>query len=199
MPTGKKALIAYSTIAAVVIIALTGVVLGQSGGSEVAVAAYRFQMVIESPGRDDVTFAGAALDCDLRLKATVGGIETAMILNESGLFILTPAIRTARNVETSDPPGVDEAGWSEWLIEPARVNPLTFHELIGEEPDVDGQVRIAAGNSVEARFSDGILQSLSFPSPSGDGTITYAYSDFEEDDELVKSDFQVPADFLTTD
>ncbi|HDS30639.1 MAG TPA: hypothetical protein ENN67_06310 [Firmicutes bacterium] len=198
MSNKKKSFLSYSAIAMALLVILAGVVLGQSSSN--ATPAMKFRLVVESPGGESSSFAGAVLNDYLRLKGSVAGIETAMIKAGDGeIYILTPAIRTARKLENPDVPDSESADWSEWLIEPARVNPFTFAGLIGKDSKIDGQVRFGAGNRIDSRFSDGVLQTLSFPSPSGDGTIKYTYSDFVEDAELKRSDFDIPEGFIVTE
>ena len=193
MLKGKRLIISGIVVAGLLIVVTAGIVLGQSD------TGYRFTMELDSPGRDAVTFDGTALGPDVRLEGQVGGIASAMLQSRGDLFILTPAIMTAREVENPDPPVADEAGWSDWLIEPARVNPINFAALLGEDPAVDGQVQFGSGRSCQAGFEEGKLVQLRFPSPSGEGNITYTYSDIEADEDLSADEFRVPSDYLVSD
>ena len=195
-----KSKLILAIIAALVITVGVGVSLaiaGSAGPNEPK--GVTFSMTMESPGRDPVLFSGAALGGDMKLVAKIGGIETVNLLTGGSLYILTPAIRTAREVENPDPPARDSGEWPEWLIEPGRVSPLTFAEVLGEDGEVDGQVRFGAGTRVDARFDHGRLVQLRFPSPSGEGSVVYIYGDFEEDADLASEDFQVPSGYKITE
>jgi hypothetical protein len=158
---------------------------------------FTFSMTMQSPGQDDAIYAGASLGDDMSLKGKVGEIETITLLSSGKLYVLTPAIRTARELENPDSPPTerDSADWSDWLLEPGRVNPLKFAEVIGEEPDLTDQVHFGAGSRMEAKFESGRLVRLSFPSPSGEGDVVYSYSDFTEAPDLKPEDFQVPSSY----
>ena len=160
---------------------------------------FTFSMTMQSPGQDDAIYAGASLGDDMSLKGKVGEIETITLLSSGKLYVLTPAIRTARELENPDSPPTerDSADWSDWLAEPGRVNPLKFAEVIGEEPEatLSDQVRFGAGSRIEAKFEDGRLVRLTFPSPSGEGSVVYTYGDFTPDPDLKPEDFQVPSDY----
>ncbi len=159
----------------------------------------RFVMVMNAPGRDAVEFTGAALGDDCRLKGVVGGIETVNLLTGGRLYVLNPAIKTAREIDNPRPPGLDEAGWAEWLIEPGRVNPLSFAEMAGLDRDIDGEMFAGERDEVALEFEDGRLVFVEFPKPGGGGRISYEYSDFEADSDISERDFEIPGDFLLSD
>jgi len=159
---------------------------------------WRFTLVIESTDSDSVEFEGLVHDGNIRLCESVSGIETVAVLTDDGLFIMTPAIMTATEIEEMDPPSVDEVGWVEWLMEPGRINPMTFATMLELEDDYDESFEFGDGE-VTALFSGGILESLSFPTPSDEGTITYTYSGFEEEGNINPADFEVPASYRITD
>jgi hypothetical protein len=156
---------------------------------------YRFTMTMANPGQDNVTFSGSALGGDLSLKSKIGAIETIDLMSGGKLYILTPAIQTARGLDNPAPPSSDSSGWPSWLIEPARVHPLTFAGIIGQQSDVKGEVLFGSDGKISANFESGRLVLLKFPSPSGKGTVTYTYSDFKEDKALQASEFEVPANY----
>ena len=158
-----------------------------------------FTLVMEVPGQNNVEFSGAALSDDSRLEGRVGGIESVKLLSDGHLYILTPAIKTAREIDNPGIPGANSDSWPEWLSEPGRINPLSFAEATGQADDISDTVRIGQGGQVSATFEDGILKSIRFPNPDGDGSITYTYRNFESDSDLTASDFEVPDDYLTTD
>jgi hypothetical protein len=158
-----------------------------------------FTMVMEVPGQDTVEFSGTALDENSRLEGQVGGIECVKLLSEGNLYILTPAIKTARKMDNPDSPGSTSDSWPEWLSEPGRVNPLTFASAIGQPDDVSDTIAIGQGGRVTAVFEDGILKSIRFPNSDGDGTVSYTYRNFEDDSDLTAGDFQVPDDYLMSD
>jgi len=152
-------------------------------------------MTLDSTGRDSVEFQGAALADNLRLAGRVGGIES-VILNRSGtIYVLTPAIKTFREIENPSPP-LDTGNWPEWLIEPGRINPFSFAGLVGLNDAVSGRRTLGDSGDVEATFDDGFLTSISFPVLSGDGNITYSYSGVETDDDVTAGLFEVPEDYL---
>ena len=178
-------------VLAVVLAVVAFMMLPSSRGQE-ASGGYSFTMTMASPGQDDVVFSGNVLGGDMSLRGRVGGIETVDLLTGGKLYLLTPAIRTAKELDNPDPPGRNTDDWPEWLLEPGRVNPLTFASVLGEDSDKNGQVNFGADGKVEAVFDHGKLGELHFPSPSDGGTITYTYSDFEQDASLTKADFEVP-------
>jgi len=155
----------------------------------------RFAMVMETPDRT-VEFKGAALGEDCSLTGVVGGIETVILLTGGKLYTLTPAIKTASEIDIPDPPDVDAARWPEWLTEPGRVNPLTFAKLIGLTDDFNGKKAIGEGETVGLEFTSGVLDCICFPNPEGEGTITYTYTDFESDPGIKSEDFAIPPDYL---
>ncbi len=155
----------------------------------------RFAMAMETPDRT-VEFKGAALGEDFSLTGVVGGIETIISLTGGKLYTLTPAIKTASEIDIPEAPDVDAAGWPEWLTEPGRVNPLTFATLIGLTDDFNGKKAIGENETVGLEFTSGVLDCASFPNPEGEGTISYTYSDFESDPTIKSEDFAVPPDYL---
>ena len=167
-----------------------GLILPGSAADESA--GYRFTLTISSQGIDPVVLDGAVLGDKVLLRGDVQGIETKYLLTQDCLYILTPAIHSATEVENIDPPSRNSGDWSEWLLEPGRVNPLTFAGMIGEDSDKDGSVDFGRDGAVEAVFDTGRLTRLSFPSPSDETSIVYSYTDFMEDPDLSASDFEVP-------
>ena len=159
----------------------------------------RFTMTMEAPDRDAVEFDGAALGEDFGLTGVVGGIATRTILTGGKLYALTPAIKTAREVDNPPPPARDEDGWAEWLIEPGRINPVTFDARIGLRSDFDGETSLGDTESVAAIFDHGKLASIEFHVPPQEGTISYTYSDYEDDDSITANDFRVPDDYMLPD
>jgi len=162
-------------------------------------AGVTFKLTMSTPGRDAAEFTGIALGDDCRLTGVVGGIQSVTLLTGGKLYWLTPAIKTAREIENPSPPGRDEGGWPAWLAEFGRVNPLSFAGLVGLEEDVDGQVRIGENNRIDLRFDSGRLVSLSFPAEGREGSITYTYSDFQSDADIGEDDFALPDDYALSD
>jgi hypothetical protein len=153
---------------------------------------YSFNLSIESPGHDRTEFDGKLLGDDMLLDGTVGGIETINLLTGGHLYVLTPAIKTASEVEGQSLSGRNSSNWPQWLLEPGRVNPMTFLDSVGGESGLSDTIGFGANNEVEAVFEDGNLTSLSFPEPDGHGRITYHYSNFTEDSDITQADFQIP-------
>jgi hypothetical protein len=169
----------------------------QTGPDEAA--GVSFKMTMSAPGRDAVEFTGMALGDDCKLTGVVGGIQSVTLLTGGKLYSLTPAIKTASEIDNPPPPGRDEGGWPAWLAEFGRVNPLAFAGLVGLEEDVDGQVRIGENNRIELRFEGGRLISLSFPAEGREGSITYTYSDYQSDADIAADDFALPDDYVLSD
>lgn len=159
----------------------------------------RFTMVMEVPGQDSVEFTGTALGRNSRLEGRVGGILSVKLLSDGQLFILTPAIKTAQEIDSPDIPDNGSDTWPEWLSEPGRINPLTFAGSIGQDDDVSGTVEPGRGGQVSVVFEDGMLKSVRFPNQAGEGMITYTYSGFEVDGDLTVGNFEIPDDYLLTD
>lgn len=156
-----------------------------------------FNMIMTAPGRNPVEFTGLAMEDNIRLEGVIGGIETVTLLADGTLYSLTPAIKTFSELDNPPPPSMNSSGWTDWLIEPGRINPLTFAGLIGEDSDVDG--RISAGNDdgVEFAFDSGRLTSVRFPGARGNGVVSYTYSDFETDADISGADFRIPDDYTS--
>jgi hypothetical protein len=180
-----------------VLIAATALIVSAAPGSD-SNPGYRFSLTITSPDQKDITFSGASLAGDVSLKGKVGAIETIDLLTGGKLYALTPAIQTARELGNPAHPATDASGWPEWLVEPGRVNPITFGELIGQKSDAMGDVSFGAGGTITAKFDGGKLVQLKFPSVTGKGTTVYNYSDFKEDISLHSTDFVVPTNYQTT-
>ncbi len=158
----------------------------------------RFVMSMSSPGRDAVEFQGAAMGSNFRLAGRVGGIESVVLNRNGTIYVLTPAIKTYREIDNPSPP-VDTGNWSEWLLEPGRINPFSFAELVGLDDDISGRTIVGDGGDVVSNFEDGVLASISFPVLSGEGNITYTYSGFETDEDLPSDLFTVPSDYLLSE
>ncbi|MCX6645918.1 MAG: hypothetical protein NTY09_06140 [bacterium] len=158
-----------------------------------------FTMVMEVPGQDTAEFSGMAFGENSRLEGQIGGIDSVKLLSGGKLYILTPAIKTAREMDNPDTPGSTSDSWLDWLSEPGRINPLTFASAIGQPDDVSDTIELGQGGRVTVVFEDGILNSIRFPNSDGDGMVAYTYRNFEDDSDLTASDFQVPGDYLMTD
>jgi len=159
----------------------------------------RFDMTMNVPGRDPVELSGAALGTDSSLAGTLGGITTRTILTGGRLYSLNPSIKTAREIENPPPPATDEDGWAEWLIEPGRINPLTFATTVAMASDFDGETTFGDDESVNAVFDHGKLSSIEFDVPEQDEPVTYTYSGFEEDEDISPADFDIPDDYILTE
>ena len=189
----KKTIGAMLMFAGMIIAVITLVVSASLG--EEGPTGYRFTMTMANPSQDDVVFSGAVLGKDLSLEHKIGAIKTIDLLSGGKLYILTPAIKTAREVENPDPPKKDAAGWPQWLVAPGHINPLTFAGVIGQQANANGEVPFGAFDQITAKFEAGRLVQLKFPSPTGKGTTVYNYTDFKEDKQLSSVDFAVPADY----
>lgn len=154
-----------------------------------------FTLVILDAENETTQFDGMALRSNMRLSNSDGGIESVTLLNNQGLFLLTPAIKTYKELDNPNPPEINESGWLDWLLEPGRVNPLIFADSIGEDEDIDGKVSLGQNNSFEAEFDEGLLISLKINLPRDNKTIVYTYKDFEEDSSIKQEDFSIPTGF----
>jgi hypothetical protein len=175
-------------IAAILILSISIIAHAEATG-------FHFTMIMASPGQDDATYVCSSLGDDMSLEGKIGNIATKTLLSGGKLYALTPAIKTFREIENPDPPAKDSADWPDWLLEPGRVNPLKFADILGQQQDLTDSVRFGAGGQIEAKFDHGRLVRLSFPSPSGEGNVVYSYSDFAEAPDLKPEDFQVPSDY----
>ncbi len=156
----------------------------------------RFSMVMRAPDRDPVEFRGAVFGDDFSLAGVVGGIPSITLFTDGKLYFLTPAIKTAREIENPPPPPKDEDGWFGWLIEPGRINPYAFAELLELPVNFDEEITVGERGTIRMEFTGGRLYQVRFPGPNGDGRITYTYSDFDADEEITADDFNIPDDFL---
>ncbi|MFH1676566.1 MAG: hypothetical protein ABIC40_06030 [bacterium] len=157
--------------------------------------ALSFTLTIKAPGQDPAVLQGLSSVGNMRLEGKIGGIATVNLLKDSKLFALTEAIKTAREIENPPLPKTDDPGWTEWLTEPGRVNPLNFAVQIGKDREFHGQVKLAGGK-VTAIFDHGILSNISFPLPESDSNIEYAYGGIVKNPEIPEGYFDIPKDYM---
>ena len=172
---------------------------GSAARAEPGDKGMRFVMTMHAGDRAPVEFDGTALGTDCRLVSVVGGIETITLLTGVKLYSLTPSIMTASEVDNPNPPGSGEPGWEEWLIEPGRINPITFYEKAGVEGDFSGEKAIGEGGAVKLVFDDGILLSVEFSAGRDNSRIVYNYEGFRQDGSLKPEDFAIPDGYRVLD
>lgn len=190
----------WKTIIVIVVFIILAIpALIYAGGESSSDNGYTFTLEISNPGSDRITFNGSVLGDNMKLSSTVGGIQTVNLITGGKFFVLTPAIKTATELDLPDAPSPDGETWQEWLSEPAHINPLNFARIAGAARDADGEVTFGADGCITALFTDGRLASLWFPANGSREEVMYNYSNFEEDSELSRADFQVPDDYLVTE
>lgn len=155
---------------------------------------FSFKMTLSTQGEEDAVFMGIVLGDDMRLESKIHGIETVILSSSGKLYALTPAIKIAQELDYLSPPKINEEGWSKWLAEQGRVNPLTFARLVGFQQQ-DGKIKFGAADSVEAVFKEGKLTKLIFSSPDRKKIITYTYSEYREDKNIGPEKFKIPEDY----
>jgi hypothetical protein len=170
-----------------------------AGGNNPDNSGIRFIMVMDVPGQDTVEFDGRVLRDNCRLEGLVGRIESVILLTGGDLFVLTPAIKTAREIDNPGIPGNDSTTWSEWLIEPGRINPLNFGESLGVSDEGNESLQVGSSGQIDLNFENGILKSVRFANPDGEGEVIYTYRDFESDSDIKHRDFEIPDDYLMTE
>ena len=156
-----------------------------------------FTLTIKAPDQDPAVFQGLASGEKMRLEGKISGIAAVTLLIDSKIYALTEAIKTAREIENPPVPKTDDAGWTDWLTEPGRVNPLDFAVRIGKDREFDGQAKLAGGKVI-AIFDHGILSKISFPSTESDSNIEYVYGAVVKNPEIPESSFDIPKEYKIT-
>jgi hypothetical protein len=177
-------------IFATAFLAVSGLVLAQDTSTGVY-----YNMTMHVPGQDLVEYHGAALDNYHSISGTIGGITTRTVLTDGRLYSINPAIKTAFEIEYPEVPAPDETGWANWLIEPGRINPLTFNTLAGVETDYSGEVHLGGTDDVNAVFDNGRLALITFHMPDQTEPVVYTWSNFEESPDIAAVDFIIPEDY----
>ena len=148
-----------------------------------------FTLTMQSPGQDNVVFTGSVLGDDMKLAAKIGGIETVDLLSDGKLYVLTPAIKTAREIDNPDPvPPKDSADWTSWLLEPGRNKPDHFRGQDRSGGRYFGRRCHRRKRRSQGKIDKGVLQQITCPCHPAKAISPTPTLNFRPDGTLAPSD-----------